>query len=400
MKDKKKKIAIAIFALAFLFCIGLQTAQAGPVIKFGQESWLMINYEMQLYGQWRDTGSGSGGTDDSTDIFFRRNRLSFNGQVNDVYGFYFAVQHQGDRRINDLSVSDTPGKDFDVLDAIFRADFTDAFRFRAGLQKDPLIRESNEGCYFPLSVDRSLFAYPNLRRLNRDFGLVAWGNLADAKVQYRLGLMKGNDSGDDPKSQFRYTGRVHVSLLDPESSLVYRGTYLGGKKVLTFGAGYQFEPDAVYGNVAAETLSKDYQAWTLDGFFEYPTPAGTFTLSGAYLQTDFDDAYKGGNPDARSIGQNGEKKGWYAKAGYLLPEKVGPGALQFFGRYEEWKFAQLSGIFDQKINWWAGGFNYLLRGQDLRVSVQYSKTDYDREIAGNPNTKDFDTVTAMLQFLF
>ncbi|MBS1115247.1 MAG: phosphate-selective porin, partial [Nitrospirae bacterium] len=152
--------------------------------------------------------------------------------------------------------------------------------------------------------------------------------------------------------------------------------------------------------VAAKTLSEDYQAWTLDGFFEYPTTAGTFTISAAYLETDFDDAYQGGDPDNRSIGQNGEKNGWYAKAGYLLPKKVGPGNLQFFGRYEEWKFAELSGIFDQEITWWALGANYLIKGQDLRVTVQYSKTDYDKQDSTNPNTQDFDTVTAMLQFLF
>jgi len=397
MKDRKGNIAAAVFALAIIFCFGLQTAQAGPVIKIDKESWLMINYEMQLYGQWRDTGSGPDRSDDSTDIFFKRNRLSFNGQVNDVYGFYLAIQHQGDKRINDLTVSDTPGKDFDVIDAMFRADFTDAFRFRAGLQKDPLVREGNEGCFFPLSVDRSLFAYTNLPRLNRDYGLVAWGNLADAKAQYRLSVMKGNDSGDDPKNQLRYTGRVHVSLLDPESSLVYRGTYLGEKKVLTFGAGYQIEQDAVFGNVTTETLSKDYKGWTLDGFFEYPTTAGTFTISGAYLETDFDDAYKGGDPDERSIGQHGEKNGWYAKAGYMLPNKVGPGKVQVYGRYEDWNFAQLNEIFDQEITWYAGGVNYFINGQNLRVTLEYSKNDYDKE---NDTVEDFNTVTAMLQFLF
>lgn len=400
MKGIIKAVGASVLMLGLLLCIGIQTAQAGPVIKISDESWLMINYEMQLYGQWRDVGSGPDRSGDTTDIFFRRNRLSFRGQVNDTFGFTFAIQHQGDKRIQDITVSDIPGKDFDVLDAFLTADFTDAFRVRAGLTKDPLVREQNEGCFFPLSVDRSLFAYTNLPRANRDYGAVIWGNLFDAKAQYRLAAMKGNDSGNDPKSQLRYTARVHITLLDPESSLVYRGSYLGEKKVLTFGAGYQFEPDAVFGNVAAKTLSKDYQAWTFDGFFEYPTPSGTFTVSGAYLKTDFDNAYKGGDPDPRSVGENGEKKGWYAKAGYLLPNKIGPGKVQVFGRYEDWKFAQLSGVFDQKIKWWAVGANYLLKGQDLRITLQYSRTDYDKEDPANPNTQDFNTVTAMLQFLF
>jgi hypothetical protein len=207
--------------------------------------------------------------------------------------------------------------------------------------------------------------------------------------------MKGNDDINDPKSSMRYTARVHVSLLDPEYSLVYKATYLGKKKVLTIGAGYQLESDAVYGNVAGKDMTKDYLAYTYDVFFEYPTPAGTFTVSGAYLKEDFDNAYQGTDPDPRSIGINGEKAGWYAKAGYMLPGKIGTGELQVFGRYEEWKFAQLSGIFDQEIKWSALGINYFLKGQDLRLTLEYSINDFTKE---DPVSQDFKTVTVMLQF--
>ncbi len=358
-------------------------------------SSIKFTYAFQLYGQWRDTGSGPDGTAETTDIFFRRNRLMMSGQLTDVYGFYSAVQFMGDERIFPESVSATPQKNFDIIDTFLVADYTDAFRIRAGLTKDPLIREDNENCFVPLSVDRSLFVYTDLPRLNRDFGVVIWGNLADALFQYRVAAMKGNDAATDPKSSLRYTARVHVSLLDPEYSLVYNGTYLGKKKVLTIGAGYQYEPDAVFGNVAAQDMTKNYQAYTYDVFFEYPTPAGTFTVSGAYLKEDFDGAFKGADPDPRSIGLNGEKKGWYAKAGYMLPNKVGTGDLQFFGRYEKWRFAELSGIFDQQITWTGFGVNYLFRGQDLRLTIEYSTNDFEKEDAVN---KDFKTVTTMLQF--
>lgn len=401
MEGKRKTVLFLSFLIAgFLLCVGVRTSEAGPVIKISDESWLMINYEMQLYGQWRDTGSGTDRSDDTTDIFFRRNRLSFRGQVTDVYGFVFSIQQQGDRRIFETSVSDIPGEDFNVLDAYLTADFTDAFRLRVGLSKEQLTRDNITSCFLPLSLDRSLFIYTNLPRLNRDYGIVAWGNLFDAKLQYKLAVQKGNDSGDDPESSLRSTGRIHVSLLDPESSIVYRGTYLGEKKVLTFGAAYQFEPDAVFGNLAARTLVKDYQAWTVDGFFEYPTPSGTFTVSAAYLETDFDEAFKGADPDPRSIGLNGEKKGWYAVAAYLLPKKIGPGNVQVYARYEDWDFAQLSGIFDQNLKWTGAGINYLLKGQNLRVTLEYAHTELDKEDPTNADTRDFDTVTAMLQLLF
>jgi hypothetical protein len=182
-------------------------------------SSIKFSYAFQLYFQSRDTGSGPNGTDTTTDIFFKRNRLMLSGQLNDVYGFYSAIQFQGDERIYATSVSATPQKNFDIIDTFFTADWSDAVRLRAGLTKDPLIREGNESCFEPLSVDRSLFAYTNLPRLNRDFGVLLWGNVADALIQYRLSAMKGNDDINDPQSSLRYTARAHVSLLDPEYSL-------------------------------------------------------------------------------------------------------------------------------------------------------------------------------------
>jgi hypothetical protein len=246
-------------------------------------------------------------------------------------------------------------------------------------------------------MDRSLFIYTSIPRRSRDYGVLLWGNLMDKKVQYKLSVMEGIDNKNTPKSTFRYTGRVHLTLLDPESIPLYFGTYLGKKKVLTFGAGYQIEPDAVYGNVAAKTLQNDYQAWTYDVFFEYPTPSGTFTATAAYLESDFDETYKGGDPDPVSMNLDGEKNGWYVNAGYLLPDKIGPGNVQFYGRYEKWNFAKLGGIFGQEIKWTSVGVNYLLNGHKLRVTLEYSKNDFDKEDA---STVDFSTVTTMLQFLF
>lgn len=391
----RSKIVMAALALAAL-CLAPQAARAGPMLRVGDEAWLRINYEVQLHGPWRNTGSGPDGTGDTTDLFFRRNRLTLIGQMTNAVGFVASIQYEGDRRIREVTVSG-PTSRLDALDAFLTADVAGALKLRVGLTKDQLVREHNEGCFFPLSADRSLFVYTPLPRLSRDFGVVVWGNALGSRLQYRLAAMKGNDDGTEPSSSLRYTARAHVSLLEPEASLVYRGTYLGEKRVLTVGGGFQLEPDAVYGNVAARTLVKRYQAWTADAFLEVPVPFGTFTVSGAWLQTDFDGAYQGGDPDPRSVGLTGEKKGWYAKAGYLVPGKVWRGALQVYGRYEAWRFAELGGIVDQQLGWTAAGVNYYLRGQDLRITLEYSRSDFDREDAV---TRDFDTVTVMVQALF
>jgi hypothetical protein len=396
--NRASRQILLLLLLALFLCAGVPDVQAFEPILFGEEgAFLKIDFQGQLYGVVRDTGSGPDNSSDTTDLFFRRNRLTFWGHGKEKYGFILQIEYAGERSVGDLYVSDEPGKDFYVLDAYLMADFSNSLRLYAGKQKIQLTRENNEDCFEPLSLDRSLFIYTPFKH-SRDTGIVLWGNIPDVKMQYRLGVSEGKESGDSPKSSLMYTGRLHVSLLEPEYALGYKGTYLGTKKVLTFGAGVQYEPDAVYSNTIAKTGAKDYFAWTIDGFLEYPTSSGTFTLSAAYLETDFDSAYKGSNPDTDSIGIDGEKKGWYAKAGYLLPSKVGPGQVQPFIRYEDWKFAKINDVFDQKIRWIGAGINYLIKGQNLRVTLEYSMTDFDKE--SNSQSMDFNTLSAMLQFRF
>lgn len=401
MDKINKNVFAALVALSFLGAF-IQQALAGPAIRMPNNvGWLQINYEMQLYGQWRSNGSGPDGTDSTTDIYFRRNRLSFRGMANEKYGFYTSLEFQGDRYIGPINTWETPISDFFVLDAFFLANYSDKFHLRAGLTKDPLVRQHNVGCFFPLSLDRSLFVYTSIPRVSRDFGILLWGNLMDKRLQYKFSAMEGIDSTNQPSSTLRYTGRLHYSFWDPEDLPLYWSTYLGTKKVLTVGAGYQFEMDAAYGNQALDTLPTDYKAWTFDLFMEYPTAAaGTFDFGAAYLDSDFDDAYLGGDPSPQSIGIDGQKNGYYVMAGYLLPKKLGPGQVQFFGRYENWSFAELGGVEDQEIDWYALGVNYYLNGQNMRLTFQYSVNDFDKEIPDDPSTEDFDTSTLMFQFLF
>jgi len=226
-------------------------------------------------------------------------------------------------------------------------------------------------------------------------------------VQYRLDVMEGRkaSSGDtSPKSNFRYTGRMHVSLLDPESDYGYKGTYLGKKKVLTIGGAMQYEPSIAYSDVFARAGKKDYYAWTVDGYLEYPfKELGTMTVSGAYVRYKMDDAYLGANPDPDTYGLNGEKNGWYAKAGYMLPMLP----LQFFGRYEQWKFANLNNIYNQQVDWAGFGANYYIWGQNLKVTMEYGMTMFNKkgiytdQYGLNPlRSKDFNTFITQLQVIF
>lgn len=225
-----------------------------------------------------------------------------------------------------------------------------------------------------------------------------WGNLFEDMFQYRFEIMDGRTYSDDAAdSSFRYGARAHLTFLDKETGYGYRGTYMGEKKVVTLGASYQFESDIAYANSTLQQDEVDYQAWSVDFYVEYPVEEmGTFTFSTAYMDYDLDDAYKGGaltDVDSGVIGVSGQKNGGYTKIGYMLPNTP----LQFFARAENWSFAHW-GVYDQEVDWFGGGLNYYFRGQNLKLTLEYSTVEFDTEVADD--CEDFDALTAQLQVIF
>lgn len=379
--------------MVVIMAIGLsgRTAAAWQVYESGEYTYFNIDYQVQLRAAWRDLGSGPAGEDNSTDIYVRRNRLSFLGAANETFAFAVQVEYNGGKRIDDLFVAEKgTDYDLDVLDAYLAVTVSNAFQIRAGKIKHIITREVLEGCFDPLSTDRSPYIYgPFKGKRTRDDGIVVWGNLANDRLQYRLAALEGNNFGGNMPDDagYRYAGRVHYSFYDPESGYGYKGSYLGKNKIFTIGASYETEADAVYSN--ATTGTEDYKAYSYDLFYERPTDVGTFTVSGAYLKADFNEA--GMRGVAGALGMDGEKNGSYWKIAYMI------GDVQFFGRREDWSFAELQGIPGQNIIWTAAGANYYIKGQDLKVTLEYSLNDFKKEDSVN---KDFKTVMVQLQAKF
>ncbi|ANA41163.1 MULTISPECIES: selenite/tellurite reduction operon porin ExtI [Geobacter] len=406
MMNMRKISTISGVALGTALLAG--TAFAGPRITFGPEDQgaLQIDYKGQFQMTVRDNGSGANGDDTTTNFNFRRNRLAFMGKYGDMLSLYVQTEFTEDPNVSTLGVGDNSADtQFQLLDAVMRFKFHDSFRVNVGKFKHNLTRENLEACEMPLTLDRSLFIRAPYVS-TRDVGVAVWGNLFDDIFQYRLDVMEGRKAGDrdangysSPDSNFRYTARAHVTLLDPEKDYGYKGTYMGDKQVLTVGAAVQYEPNVAYGNAATQSDSKDYTAWTVDGYFEYPVEGfGTLTASAAYADFSIDDAYTvSTNVDSGAIGLNGEKRGWYAKAGYMFPTIP----LQIFGRYERWSFANLNNVVDQDINWYGAGANYYIWGQNLKLTAEVSKTDFDKEgTFSGVKSEDFTTFITQLQLLF
>lgn len=396
----KKNILGGVLAGAMLMA---GTAFAGPQMTFGPEDKgvLQLDYKGQFQMTVRDIGSGTNNDNTTSNFNFRRNRLALMGAYGDVMSMYVQTEFTEDPNVGTLRVaSANQGTEFQMLDAVMRFKFDDALRVNVGKFKYNFSRENLEACENPLTLDRSLFIRAPFVT-TRDMGVAVWGNAFKDMFQYRLDVMEGRKavSGDAaPDSNFRYTMRGHVSLLDPESDYGYKGTYMGKKKVLTIGAAYQFEPNVAYSDTLSKTGSRDYSAWTVDAFFEYPVSTfGTATISGAYAKYDLDNAYQGANPDSGTIGLNGEKNGYYLKAGYMLPSLP----LQIFARYERWSFANLDGNYDQRVDWYGGGANYYFREQNLKLTMEVNQTGFHKGTGTTVDgTKDFMTVVTQLQLIF
>jgi hypothetical protein len=380
---------------------------AGARIHFGDEDQgtLQVQYKGQFRMNVRDIGSGLNGNDTTTNFGFRRNRLAFMGAWSDKVSLYVQTEFAEPN----LAPVDFSGAGFNpnvvLLDAAVRFSFSDAFKVNVGRFKYNFSRENLEACEDPLTLDRSFFIRPPYVG-TRDDGVGVWGNLFKDRFQYRVDAMEGRQAAAGttaPASDPRFSARGHVTLLDPESTYGYKGTYLGRKKVLTLGGAFQYEPKVTYVDTDTHLGEKNYQGWTVDGFFEYPfKDIGTVTASAAYEKVDLNGAYEGANPDNGAVGIFGEKNGWYAKAGYLFSGVP----LQVFGRYEKWRFASLLNVYDQMVDWYAFGANYYVWGQNLKLTAEWSKTGFDKQgtftnVQGTSyTTKNFNTFVAQVQFIF
>lgn len=366
-------------------------AQAGPTISFGEEGFLKIDYQAQFWGQYEDFTSASD-SGSQFDFFLRRSRLAFSGSITNRLGFYAQLEATSDGQDSTLNT----GEDIYYRDAYLTYTQTDALRFIAGKFKQTFTRENLEACFEPLTMDRAeTIAYTPFGR-TRDMGVAMWGNLADAMVQYRVMVADGREGDVVAEDSPRVTGRVHLSLLDPEYQYGYNGTYLGTKRVLTIGASYDYQADVAYADHPNEQDAEDYSAWTADLFFEYPFSWGTPTISGAYMDYTVNDAINE-NPDPE-LPVESEIDAYYAKAGYLFPGEVGPGRLQVFYRHEDSDYNNDNGLYDQ--TWNSAGLNYYIDGQRLKASVEYARIDFDEEANGIPPLQDHEQVKTGLQVMF
>jgi hypothetical protein len=156
----------------------------------------------------------------------------------------------------------------------------------------------------------------------RSDGVTLWGQLGGGTFKYYLGAFNLANASQSPL----YSGRLSLSLLNPEPGYRNASTYYGSKNVLALGAGLQYEHNGwLSKDIDSSTnppLASDFTELNFDLLFEKNLGVGgVMNLEGALYKF-------WGSYTPYSIT-------YLFVASYLLPIEVGPGKFQPLFRLQQ-----------------------------------------------------------------
>jgi hypothetical protein len=253
-----KKVFASIVAAVALIAANPTSAQE---IKVNDT----VNFRLGIVGQFQyDTINLPETPGWTTNLFARRLELFFSGQVAKNVTFFVetVAPNVGKRFPAGKTISVSPV----LQDAYAEINAATYLMFDAGMMRVPFSRNSLQGTSTFLPIDYGPYTFEQAAltesSTGRDTGFQVRGYALSNHLEYRTGIFQGTRNIASDNSQ-RYAGRVQVNLLDPETSFLYAGTYLGAKKVLGIGAAFDKQ--------------SQYQAYDVDAFTELPAGPGTVT---------------------------------------------------------------------------------------------------------------------------
>jgi len=215
----------------------------GQLLKGEIGAWTQVWY------QYVEHGKKDGG--DLNDFMARRFYLYLKGDITPYFSFFthIAADRIGQEGLSKPSLGLGSGIAFRDLWITFK--LNEAFKIQAGRMYVPLTRNYGTTSTKALLAIDLPFLQGGIRgnifyaqKVGRDDSVTIWGNPLDGLIQYRFMVGEGVENDDNPDDNLRFAGRVAVSLLEPEKAWFNKGTYLGKKKVLSLGFGY----DTQYGS--------------------------------------------------------------------------------------------------------------------------------------------------------
>ncbi|OFY48307.1 MAG: hypothetical protein A2W85_10055 [Bacteroidetes bacterium GWF2_41_31] len=328
-----------------------------------------INFSFWAQVWYQHVEKGKNGNS-LNDFMVRRAYLSVKGQPTDYLGFFahIAVDRLGQDGLDNPGLGLGSGLAF--RDLWITLSLNESFKIQVGRMYVPLTRNYGTTSTKALLTTDLSFMQGGIRggifytsKVGRDDGVTLWGNPFDGRLQYRLMVSEGIEDISNPNDQLRLVGRVVVNLLEPEIEWFNQGTYLGQKKILSFGTGIDSQNNLILNGING----RDNLIWTVDGFLDHPLANGAVTAESAYIHIR--------NSTQANTFTNlapGDNAGlFYIHAGYYFSTPIGIGNLQPYLRYENVSVEQKN-----ETSFLSGGFNYYLRGHNAKFSIDYTIVDY------------------------
>jgi hypothetical protein len=339
----------------------------------------------------------------SWDIGIRRFRMQFYGQLTDRVFIYSQI---GENNFNGLSDRKLG---FFIHDALGEyAVVKNKLSLGGGLAAwSGLARFASPSVGSILGVDAPLYQQSTndvTDQFLRKLSVYAKGKLG--KFDYRIALSDpmafqkaasyngvlsadiANFSSKPPK--FQWNGYFQWQFLDQESNLTpyMTGTYLGKKKVFNIGAGFVYQPKAMWTLAAnkVDTIETNMVQLAIDAYYDAPAGTDGQAISAYASLGHFDfgknyirniAAMNPANGTTRKDVINGSGNGFpgygtgnviYAQVGYKFKDNlIGKTTLMPYISLQHANYERLN----QGVNYWDMGLTWLLNGHNSKLTLAY-----------------------------
>jgi hypothetical protein len=377
---------VLLFACAFILPAAAQDKNvtvAAPDAKaskltFSESSWLELHYLLQL--QFTSANVFTSPEEDkdngvwTKDFAIRRSRVILKGQVTDSISFFTETDVASDSDVTSQNLLFTQ-------DAHISYKVADEFIVDAGKMLLPFTHLNRQSAVTLLGVDYSstfikLALDGNSKDNWRDYGVEFRGLVLDTPfgakkgfIDYRIGIFDGisrtdktwtyQNKGDYP----RLTGRIACNLFDAENDFFFSENYLGKKKIVSLGFGFDWQPNVALSDEG--TYTKDYFGWTIDLTVDFPVMEGyVLALQSGYLGVE-------NNP-----GWTGYKEGYayYIQAGLLVMNQFQP-VIKYVSAVNEKEGA----LAETEKAYVVVGLNWIIKGHNANLKFEYQHPTGDND---------------------
>lgn len=437
----QKQLKMTVFKKILIVCLLFPFAlhsQSNKELKFSLsddgQHYVKFTFLNQVWARYNHSNPGTTvfNTPKSStfDIGLRRTRIQVFGQLSDKVFFYTQL---GQNNLNYIS-SRKQGIYF--LDALSEYKVAgNHLSIGGGLTAwNGVSRYSSPSIGSILSLDAPLYQQATgdvTDQFVRKFSIYIKGQIA--KFDYRMAVstpmsvqrsstqqatISENSlfSSDPAKAQWH--GYFKYQFKDKESNLTpfAVGSYLGKKSVFNIGAGFMFQPDAMWHlSSATDIVNTDLKLFTIDLFYDMPideTKGNAITAYAAFSDNDYGKNYVrnvGAMNPANGTNGSGSFNGAgsafpmmgtgstiFSQLGYLFPKDLlgNSGTLQPFVSLQYSNFE----LFDNAMVMYDFGANWLIEGHRYKISANYQSRPVFFQTSANEYSSGKRKGMIVLQF--